>query len=232
MRADGGGGADGRSPALSAFLEALRAAAVEGAGPPNPARTVIERVTDALSAPGEPGTTPPATLGPCALVEPIVDALATDDRPGASDPGARAAALACARAFAALVPALPWWRRPSEGGPADPFARGHANATLVGPGGLEERGDVWIGASVLAPRVDYPAHRHLPEEAYLVLSPGQWWREGDGWHEPGPGGLVHNRPNVRHAMRSGEAPLLALWCLWRGEGAGATAPSPARPPSA
>lgn len=52
-----------------------------------------------------------------------------------------------------------------------------------------------------------------PEEVYLVLSPGLWWQEGRGWHEPGIGGTVHHAPNVRHAMRSGSSPLLANWCL-------------------
>jgi len=46
-----------------------------------------------------------------------------------------------------------------------------------------------------------------------VLSPGLWWQEGRGWHEPGIGGTVHHAPNVRHAMRSGSSPLLANWCL-------------------
>ena len=71
----------------------------------------------------------------------------------------------------------------------------------------------------MAPNTRYPDHRHPPEEVYLVLSPGEW-RQGDGaWHEPGPGGVVHNPPAIVHAMRSGDTPLLAIWCLWMGTGA-------------
>jgi hypothetical protein len=31
----------------------------------------------------------------------------------------------------------------------------------------------------------------------------------------GPGGTVHNPPDIVHAMRAGpEVPLLAIWLLW------------------
>jgi hypothetical protein len=66
----------------------------------------------------------------------------------------------------------------------------------------------------MAPHVRYPDHNHPPEEVYLVLSPG-WFQHGDSsWSEPGIGGTFHNVPNIKHAMASGDAPLLALWCLW------------------
>ncbi len=68
----------------------------------------------------------------------------------------------------------------------------------------------------MAPEVTYPEHRHAPEELYVVLSPGQWQQSRGDWHEPGAGGIVHNPPNVLHAMRSGSTPLLATWCLWIG----------------
>jgi gentisate 1,2-dioxygenase len=78
----------------------------------------------------------------------------------------------------------------------------------------EIRHDVWIGVSLMAPHMRYPDHRHRPEEIYVVLSDGQWRQASDPWHEPGIGGLVYNPPNVVHAMRSTERPLLALWFLW------------------
>ena len=100
--------------------------------------------------------------------------------------------------------------------PRRPFADAHANATVVGPGGLEERDDVWMGINLMAPGIRYPEHRHPPEEVYLVLSGGRWRQDGGAWHEPRIGGLVHNPSNVAHAMRSGARPLLAVWCLWKG----------------
>jgi len=118
-----------------------------------------------------------------------------------------------ATALERLSRQLSWYRRPGTEDVGEPFFGGHANATIIGQGGLEARDDVWIGVSLMAPDIVYPVHRHAPEEVYLVLSPGSWWQEGRGWHEPGIGGAVHHAPNVRHAMRSGSSPLLATWCL-------------------
>ena len=85
---------------------------------------------------------------------------------------------------------------------------------ILGPAGLEHRNDVWIGASLMAPFVRYPDHAHAPEETYLVLSEGDF-RQGDGdWFTPGVGGSFYNSPWIKHAMRSGAAPLFAFWALW------------------
>jgi quercetin dioxygenase-like cupin family protein len=125
-------------------------------------------------------------------------------------------AAALADALAAIEPQLCWQRRPGAEDVPGNFVDGHANATIVGEGGLEVRGDVRVGVSLLAPHVTYPDHRHPPEELYAVLSPGFWRQDAKPWHEPGPGGVVYNHPNVVHAMRSTEVPLLAVWCLWTG----------------
>ena len=130
---------------------------------------------------------------------------------GTSAPGP---AGVLADAFRAIEPQLCWQRRPGAENVPGNFADGHANATIVGDGGLEVRGDVRIGVSLLAPHITYPDHRHPPEELYAVLSPGSWRQDAKPWHEPGPGGVVYNHPNVVHAMRSTSAPLLAVWCLW------------------
>lgn len=119
---------------------------------------------------------------------------------------------ALADAFAIIEPRLSWKVR--DGAESEQFRNGRANATITGPEGLEIRRDVWIGVSLMAPCVRYPNHRHPPEEIYVVLSDGQWRQANDPWHEPGIGGLVYNPPNVVHAMRSTERPLLALWFLW------------------
>ncbi len=84
---------------------------------------------------------------------------------------------------------------------------------MVGPGGIEPREDLWIGATLMAPNTDYPVHHHPPEEIYLVLSEGEWWKEPTGWFTPGVGGTVHNTPDALHAFRSRARPLFALWAL-------------------
>lgn len=107
-----------------------------------------------------------------------------------------------------------WQRRAGAQEDGTGFFDGHANTYLVGPHGLERRDDVLAGLSLIAPNVRYVDHQHPPEEFYVVLTPGQWRQEEGPWHEPGPGGVVHNPCNIVHAMRSGDSPLLALWFLW------------------
>lgn len=118
------------------------------------------------------------------------------------------------RAFNAIEPML-IWRPRADGGAAasENFARSHANAMIAGPGGLEPRKDVWLGATLLAPHVRYPDHHHAPEEVYLVMSPGEFSQGTEPWFEPGVGGSFHNPPGILHAMRSGATPLLAFWLL-------------------
>src|SRR3546814_14319672 len=84
------------------------------------------------------------------------------------------------------------------GGPfaSDNWPEGHANTLLVGPRGLEDRNDLSIGASLLAPQVRYPDHRHAPEEVYFVLSPGRFQHGASDWFEPGIGGTLSNEPNI------------------------------------
>ncbi|MBS3648515.1 transcriptional regulator [Pseudaminobacter sp. 19-2017] len=117
--------------------------------------------------------------------------------------------------FEKIEPLLSWRRRAGSETAEDPaFHDGHANALIIGPNGLEERADIWIGVSLMSPNVQYPVHRHPPEEIYVVLSPGEWKKGDEPWHVPGIGGLVHNPPGTIHSMRSANAPLLAFWLLW------------------
>lgn len=116
-------------------------------------------------------------------------------------------------AFGAVEGGLAWYRRKSAMPADEPFYSSHANAMLIGPGGLEERDDVQVGVTVMAPEIVYPDHDHPPEEVYIALSPGAWWNADMAWTEPGPGGIIYNPAGIRHAMRSGSGPFLALWFL-------------------
>jgi hypothetical protein len=117
--------------------------------------------------------------------------------------------------FGAIESSLYWRRRTANDGSASAnFPDGHANAMILGPGGYEERRDVWLGVSLMAPNVRYPDHDHAPEEVYLVLSEGEF-RQGNGpWFSPGVGGFLYNEPGIKHAMRSLDTPLFAFWALW------------------
>ena len=199
-----------RNPSLHAFLSAVRdtlAACELGAE----ATLAIDRIHQALASPGRAGSDRARRLPVC------------EDCLSEALEAARRHSPAMARiadAFAVVEPALFWAPR-GAGGPhaSANWSEGHANAMIIGPRGLETRNDVHIGASLLAPRVRYPDHSHGPEEVYLVLSPGRFQHGELGWLEPGIGGTLYNEPNIRHAMASDEAPLLALWCLWTGNAA-------------
>ena len=150
---------------------------------------------------GPPGTAAAEQLPVCQWLDPALEIAAQGPRAG------------LARAFKAIAPGLVWRRRASAD-PADAaFWNGHANAMILGPGGLEDRKDIWIGATVMAPGTTYADHDHPPEEVYLSLVPGEWWNAEMDWTDPGQQGAIYNPPGIRHRMRAGDGPFLALWYL-------------------
>ncbi|MBB5223862.1 hypothetical protein HNP73_003816 [Amaricoccus macauensis] len=192
-----------RDPALQSFVDALLAAYAEVI-PGAEAADSLERITAALASPGTRRERAGGRLPVCAHLDAALGV----------EPG-RPSLRRLVEAFRGIEPDLEWVRRASHDETAsENFADGHANAMILGPAGLENRRDIWIGVSLLAPHVRYTDHSHAPEETYLVLSPGEFRQGGGDWFEPGVGGSFHNTPHIVHAMRSGEAPLFAFWSLW------------------
>lgn len=76
-------------------------------------------------------------------------------------------------AFVAFEPHLGWRRRPTCDAKtaSDNFLDGHGNCMIIGPGGYEDRSNLGLGVSLLAPDVRYPDHDHPAEETYLVVPP-------------------------------------------------------------
>lgn len=190
-----------RLPELQSVLDAaqasLRDRALKGGSPAS-----IARIFDAARTEGAKGAAP-HRLPVCKWFD-----IALEQKP--VDPDLDQL-FSCLRA---LAPYLVWRTRSGDDTASPGFAEMHANAMIVGPGGIEHRPDAWIGLSLMAPHTRYPDHRHAPEETYLVLSQGEF-RQADGeWFEPGIGGSFYNPPDILHAMRSGDTPLLALWALW------------------
>ena len=194
-----------RSSKLQAVVDRL-AEAFDKAEVSAPGRMALERVFGRLagSVGTAPVTEPGEPLPNSALFAAALAPLLT-----------RADALApLANALATLAPSLVWTTRKSIGPTASPgFAGAHANAMLIGPGSLEPREDVWVGLSLMTANTRYPDHDHTPEEVYLVLSCGAFLQGEAGWLERKPGDTVYNTPGIRHAMRAGDQPFLALWCL-------------------
>lgn len=189
-----------RPPDLQAFLDQLFEA-LKGAPAMPEAGRCIDRVFTALTDYRGPGTNRPARLPACAHLEPALNK-------------ARVTHAALVESFAALESRLTWTKRPKWDHTASAnFAEGHANTLIVGPGAYEERDDVWVGVSLLAPHVRYPDHNHGPEEVYLLLSEGRFQHGDEDWYAPDIGGTFYNTPNIRHAMASGDVPFFAIWCL-------------------
>lgn len=186
-----------RQPEMQAFLDAsaaeLRAATAGAAA--KAAELVIRRWN---AAEGVAAGDQAVRLAVCDWLAPALADAARGRRAG------------LAAAFARIERQLRWTRRAS--GDAA-FLDGHANAVILGPGGVEARDDLWVGVTVMAPGVRYVDHDHAPEEVYLSLTPGQWWNAGMDWTDPGPSGAIYNPPGIAHAMRSGVGPFLALWYL-------------------
>lgn len=192
-----------RPPALQAFLDALQAAFRQAALSPD-ARRAVDRVFAAAAKPAPAGRPPSQELHVTALLPSALAPLLP--RPDALGH--------LARALIALGPQLRWSTRKIVGPTASQgFAEAHANAYVMGPGGIEARGDLWIGLSLMAPGTRYPNHDHAPEEVYLVLTPGEFWHGDAAWIAPGVGGTVYNVPGIRHAMRAVDQPFLAVWVL-------------------
>lgn len=195
-----------RRPELQNFLDAFHAAITAVAPPGSPAAQAAERIFGALATPHPAADLAPAHPEVCRTLAPAIDAAQKGPAPAAR----------LARAVQALDPHLAWSVRATARQVGEPFLSGHANASIVAPGALEPRTDVWVGVSLMAPNITYPYHDHPPEEVYIALSPGDWQQNADPWVTPGIGGLVYNPPGIRHAMRAANAPFLAAWCLWAG----------------
>ena len=196
-------GAMKRSDALSRFLDAARDTLRSLVETGTSAGDAAERISGALAA--STGTIVPSEAEPPPACRYLGAAL--DRSQGVDSIASLSAALS------ELAPELAWRTRPGAEAHGDDFSEGHANVLIVGPGGLEQRNDVLVGASLVAPGVRYIDHHHPPEEIYIVMSEGEWYREGKGWYVPGVGGIVYHPPNVVHTMRAGPAPLLAVWML-------------------
>lgn len=130
-----------------------------------------------------------------------------------SAPGADKVLLSIRGALGTLLPNVSWINRQARADQDSTFVERHRHGMIAGPGALFECSTLSLGVALMMPQTSYPYHQHPPAEFYLVLSPGQWYREDVGWWSPGAGGVVFNSPSCVHAMRSTDVPLLALWGL-------------------
>lgn len=87
---------------------------------------------------------------------------------------------------------------------------------LFGTRGHFSSDDMAGGFLLLGPGVHYPDHHHIAEEIYIPLTGGSLWsKDGEPFLQRWPGEIIHHPSNIRHAMRTEEVSLVALY-LWRG----------------
>jgi hypothetical protein len=142
---------------------------------------------------------------------------------GALEAGTGSAAEPLSSALRALGPSLSWTQNPNyRRQPPDPtFLESYGYAVIAGPAdgppGLVLDARLAVGVLLLGPGTLYPLHEHPAVEIYCPLThDGEWWRGNDPWRRESPGGIIYHAPSVRHAMRAGLSPLLAVY-MWRGD---------------
>ena len=200
----------GRSQELQTFIDATRDAFAASDANADALAVAGKIFGAANAASGEEATPDPLQMLACEHLDDALQRAREEDGPVAE----------LASALTEIAPRLMWVTRPNGANDDDTFKARHANAVVIGEGGLEARNDIRIGMSLLAPDTRYPDHRHPPEEIYTVLSPGEWKQNAEGeFRAPGIGGFVHNIPNIIHGMRATDVPLLAVWSLWMGDNA-------------
>ncbi len=69
------------------------------------------------------------------------------------------------------------------------FEAQHSHAIIVGPGGLEERQDLRVGLTLMAPYCRFPDHQPHQARAYLALSSSEFCVGADGWEHINPGAV-------------------------------------------
>ncbi|WP_230150291.1 dimethylsulfonioproprionate lyase family protein, partial [Pseudomonas brassicacearum] len=84
-------------------------------------------------------------------------------------------------ALSTLLPHLTWINRQARADQDSAFVERHRHGMIAGPGALFECSTLTLGLALMMPETRYPYHQHPPAEFYLVLSPGDWYREDVGW---------------------------------------------------
>lgn len=126
---------------------------------------------------------------------------------------------ALAPSFAAFADLGCWWQNANYRArpPFPGFLDKYASLELAGLSGPLPSERVAIGVILLGPNLDYPSHVHPADEVYHVLSGNAgWWMTGLPWRDLPAGTCIHHPSGIEHAMRMGDAPLLALYS-WTGD---------------
>ena len=122
------------------------------------------------------------------------------------------------RSVRAAAPAMAWRQTYRPGEMAPGFLDRYGWSEVFGLKGPVAAEKIAGGFLLLGPETVYPPHAHVAEELYVPLSGAAEWQVGDSpFRRREPGSVIWHESGVAHAMRTADAPLLALY-LWRGSG--------------
>jgi hypothetical protein len=111
---------------------------------------------------------------------------------------------------------LHWAQTYSTGDFGDDFLKRYGWVELFGTRGHFASDVMAGGFLMLGPEIHYPDHHHVAEEIYIPLSAGSLWsKDGGAFRQRRAGEIIHHPSDVRHAMKTEQETLVALY-LWRG----------------
>jgi hypothetical protein len=120
-------------------------------------------------------------------------------------------------ALAKGEPFLHWGQSYNEADFGRRFLDNYAYMEILGTRGHLRSDKIATGLLMLGPHTDYPAHRHIAEELYVVVAGNAGWRRGtpDYVSRP-PGAVIHHPSQAVHAIRTTTEALLVLYIWWGG----------------
>jgi mannose-6-phosphate isomerase-like protein (cupin superfamily) len=129
--------------------------------------------------------------------------------------GRRALNAPLTRELRPTIDWLPWEYSYAERPDTPGLGRRIAFAELVGPAAPIPSRDFCLGFTLIAPDTLYPAHHHPATELYYVIVGNAIWSLENVERNNPPGTFILHPSLARHAMRTGDEVLLALY-TWSG----------------
>lgn len=123
-----------------------------------------------------------------------------------------------AAAIAAVEDGLCWRQSESYSDAllGEGFSANYGWAEIIGPHGFFAGDDVLLGLLMLGPHRHYRDHYHPAPELYWPLTAqSHWSKDGGAFVEQPQGAIIWHPSMMLHATKTGEAPLLAVWCWTR-----------------
>ena len=106
--------------------------------------------------------------------------------------------------------------RKADGVVDDAMLADYGFVEIIGKRGPFVSERIRAGIGIYGPHIDYPRHRHHPEEIYSLLAgSADFLLDGEYGNPRRAGDLVHMRSNIWHGFKTG-AEALVIYYLWQG----------------